>query len=134
MNMNSQIIVDDYGDEIYGPNLMASHMSHNMPPSAPFFSGSKNDFPGARLTMGKKQPPRNRRKPERRRRRNGKKARHGGKKYSSEDDLSASYDENEDDDINRGGTAVVSQSNYRKNEASYMSGSSESSEGTSQES
>ena len=83
--------------------------------------------------MDKKQQ-RNRRKPKGPKGRQSKKARHGRKQYPSEEDLSPSYDENEEDDINQRGTAVVSHSNYQKNEPSYMSGSSESSEGTSQES
>lgn len=38
--LNGQLIVDDYGDEIYGGNLMGSMVSHNVPQAAPFFSVS----------------------------------------------------------------------------------------------
>jgi len=85
--VNSQIIVDDYGDEIYGGNLIGSHMSHNMPQTATFFSDSKNHYYKGQQTMGKKT--RNRRKHKSRKH---KRAKHP-KKYSSEDELSASFDE-----------------------------------------
>jgi len=94
--VNSQIIVDDYGDEIYGGNLIGSHMSHNMPQTATFFSDSKNHYyKGGQQTMGKK--PKNKRKHKSRKH---KRAKHTRKKYSSEDELSASFDEDEEIDFN----------------------------------
>lgn len=92
--VNSQIIVDDYGDEIYGSNLMGSHMSHNMPQAATFFSDSKNYYYKGGQQMGRKR--KNKRKPKNRKQ---KRAKHG-KKYSSEDELSARFDEDEEIDFN----------------------------------